>query len=205
MPDLFIDLDGTLIDSRPRQYQLFMELAPHCPLDFDAYWRIKRRRINQEQMLRQYCGVTDAATIENFHAQWMRQVEEPARLALDHPLPDADAFLARAVAYGTLYLVTARQSAALVAKQIAAFGWSRYFTALLVTEQRHDKATLMRSHARPGGIVIGDTGEDIRAAKALGLTSIAVTSGILDGDILREYAPDRIVTGVGALALPLTF
>ena len=43
-----------------------------------------------------------------------------------------------------------------------------------------------------GGVMIGDTGEDVLAARQLGMKSVAVGWGILSPDVLREYNPDYL-------------
>ena len=64
-----------------------------------------------------------------------------------------------------------------------------------VTEQKESKTELIeRSVAyRAQDVFIGDTGEDIITANKLGIRSVAVSWGILDRDVLKEYLPDYII------------
>jgi phosphoglycolate phosphatase len=194
---LFLDLDGTLIDPRRRLYTLFCELAPEVGLSFEEYWRHKRNRMSQRQMLRQHLAYPDAR-INAFHEAWMRKVEEPERLALDTPFPGVSEFLDRARQQAMLCLVTARQRQDRLVEQIHRFGWQDVFTIVLATGQRQTKADMIRAHCAYGAddTLVGDTGEDILAGKELGIHTVAVTSGVLSEAILREYAPDRIVPTV---------
>ncbi|GAB7261216.1 hypothetical protein DaDZ19_28830 [Dickeya ananatis] len=49
--NIFFDFDGTLIDSKLRQYELFCKLVPESHFSYEEYWDIKRNRINQEKLL----------------------------------------------------------------------------------------------------------------------------------------------------------
>lgn len=201
---LYLDFDGTLIDSRPRQYRLFCDLAPTCPLSFQQYWEIKRQRVNQREMLQRYCGYTDEAATKAFHQAWMQEIESPARLEEDAPLPKVDAFLHHAATQHTLILVTARQNAAHVEAQLKRYGWRDLFAHVLVTQQRDSKEALIRTHVppEPSAMIVGDTGEDIKTGKALGLTTVAVSSGVLSAEILKQYAPNQLLASIAELILP---
>lgn len=194
---VFFDLDGTLIDPRPRLYALFQELAPENSLSFDEYWFIKRSRINQPDMLRQYFQYSDDQ-IDRFRSRWVEKVEEPSRLARDLPYEHVSEFLRQTAISTYVYLVTARQRRDRVIEQIDKLGWSVHFTDVLTTEQRSTKAALIRDkiHTSPLDIFIGDTGEDINTGKELGIGTVAVTSGVLCKSVLEEYSPDLILNSV---------
>lgn len=197
---IFLDLDGTLIDPRPRLYRLFCDLAGEGVLTFEEYWRIKRGRMDQRTLLRRYLNYTDAQ-IAAFKADWMVKVEEPERLAEDRPFAGVSPLLAELSQRYPLVLVTARQHPERVEAQLAAFGWRSYFSQVLVTGQKQSKDALIRTHYTPiqTDLLIGDTGEDIEAGKALGVTTVAVASGVLSADILREYQPDHLLDSVVAV------
>ncbi len=199
---LFLDLDGTLIDSSRRQHALFNELAPQSQFTYADYWRIKRRRISQKSMLQQYFHYSDAQA-EIFHEAWIRQIEAPQRLATDTPFPGVTHFLRRAAERCTLCLATARQRPDAVAEQLNRFGWQGLFTHVFVTQQTQSKAALITAILSPERTdrFVGDTGEDIQAARELGVEAIAVSSGVLDADVLREYNPDRVLASVTELEI----
>ena len=76
LPNLFLDLDGTLIDSRRRIYNLFQEMLPESQLSFDEYWKIKRSRVSQEKLLTErFCF--DPEAVQRFKADWLAKIEEP--------------------------------------------------------------------------------------------------------------------------------
>jgi phosphoglycolate phosphatase len=193
----FLDLDGTLLDPRKRLHELFQELAPASPLSFDAYWKLKRQRINQRELLKRTLQYDDAQ-IADFYDAWMRKVEEPHRLAVDVPIPGAAEFLAEASSRADIVVVTARQSPDSAVRQIEKFGWTLFLDDLVVTRHLTSKDYLVRKtfSTSPRDLFIGDTGEDIRAGKALGVRTIAVCSGVLSREILTEYDPDEIVESI---------
>ena len=80
-------------------------------------------------------------------------------------------------------------------------GWEPLLTALLVTAQKQNKTELAASVLRDPGdaLWVGDTCEDIKAAKALSIPVIAVTWGVMAPDLLAERAPDRLANSVEAL------
>lgn len=199
---IFFDFDGTLIDSRKRLYELFRELRPDCALTFDEYWKIKRSRVDQKTLLKRLFACEDAE-ISEFARRWRERVEDDDLLALDRPFPLAEALLKRIrSAQGLLFLVTARQHPEKVERQLERWGWRNLFEGVFVTRQTRSKATLVEEKigtTDEGDVFVGDTGEDILAGKKLGMKTIAVASGFLSGEILREYSPNLLVNSVGEI------
>ena len=193
--NIFFDFDGTLIDSRQRQYNLFCELLPDSRFSFADYWKIKRERVSQAEILKRYCSFNDEQ-IKLFHASWMAQIEKSDRLMSDQPFSERITDVLRKLSGKyALYLVTARQNPLLVKEQLRRFGWSDCFENVLVTEQRNAKADLIRQNVKTGkmDVIIGDTGEDIQAGKKLGIRTLAVTYGVLSKEVLMKYEPDSFV------------
>jgi phosphoglycolate phosphatase len=197
---LLLDFDGTLVDSRRRQYELFMELAGAPPLPFDEYWRRKRAGMTQPEMLRSFCRYTEV-DIASFRRRWLATIEEPARLDVDVLIAGVPEFLERARRGCELYLVTGRQHFDSLVAQMRKLGIHSAFMGVLNTEQRRTKLDLVRSCGAPGGqdVFIGDTGEDILTGKELGAYTVGVTSGASSAETLRRYAPDLVVDSVAAL------
>lgn len=194
---LLLDFDGTLIDPRQRLYELFTELAPESRFSFDEYWRIKRGRMDQRELLTTYFKYTDQQ-IREFKTNWMELIEEPVRLATDTAFEGVTDFLRKWSQKKELYLVTARQHPERAIAQIHLFGWKEYFTDIFVTAQLQSKAALIREKltCTSRDIFVSDTGEDIQAGKELGVRTVAVSSGVLSAEILKEYQPDRILDSV---------
>lgn len=192
--NIFFDLDGTLIDSRQRLYQLFQHLVPQSNLSFDAYWEMKRNKIGHGEILRQYFYYTEDS-IKDFQEKWMKRIELPEWLEKDIPFDGVSNFLKKVSQSHTLYIVTARQFREEVIKQVKKFGWSDYFKGILVTEQKVEKFDLIKTveNISEEDWLVTDTGKDINTGKKLGIRTAGVLSGFLNRDSLLEYKPDIIL------------
>ena len=190
---IFLDLDGTLVNSQGRLYRLFCLLCPECTLSYDEYWEIKRSRISQADMLKKYYGYDDDK-VSKFHRDWLSHVEDNDAVETDFPVEGISEWLSSIAKMHKLYLLTARQKPELVELQIERFGWKCFFSGLIVTRQSKSKCDAVQTSIGPveGGAMVGDTGEDIRTAKELGLRSLAVGWGVLSPEILKEYKPDYL-------------
>src|ERR1043165_7805049 len=92
MNKIFFDLDGTLVHAQTRLYRLFQQLVPQSALSYEEYWRMKRKPTNHAAMLREHFGYPDEQ-ITAFEQEWLDLIEAPEWLALDYPLPGAEAVL----------------------------------------------------------------------------------------------------------------
>lgn len=188
---LFLDLDGTLVNSQMRLYKLFCMLCRECKMTYSEYWSIKRQRISQAEMLKTYFGYNDEM-VDSFHKAWLEHVEDEALLEDDFPVEGITERLESLSKRHTLYLLTARQNSEFVKRQMCNFGWNNLFLELIVTHRASEKCEAVRCVVGKvsQGAVIGDTGEDVKTAKELGLRSIAVGWGILSPAVLIQYNPD---------------
>ncbi len=200
MTHIFFDLDGTLINSQNRLYELFCELCPECTLTYSEYWEIKRKSISQKKMLKTYYNYTDEK-IETFHNLWIKLIEDPSRLKKDFPVPGIENILYNFIKKYTLHIITNRQNDILTKNQIYNFGWKNIFSDILITNQKRSKKEIINKyyHVNQNDILIGDTGEDIETAKSLGMISIAVSWGTLNRQSLSKYEPHIILDKVHEL------
>lgn len=202
--NVVFDLDGTLIDSRPRMHALFAELVPDASLDFDAYWALKEAKVSHEHILLRRLGYP-AERLQQFTAAWMERIESPAMLALDTNFPGMHATLDRLAAQARLHVCTARQHRQPALDQLERLRLLPYFTSVMVTEQVDDKDVLIVRHVpdlAPGDWMLGDTGKDIQVGKSLGMRTCAVLSGFLSRASLEPYGPDLILGNAAAFTLP---
>lgn len=192
--NLIFDLDGTLIDSRMRLYQLFKTLVPRAKLSFEEYWHFKSNKVSNEAILAQEFGF-DRAQIDQFKSEWMSKIEAPKFLAFDQNFPFMHETLEYLKKEATLYVCTARQTRKPVIDQLKQLDILSYFEDIMVTEQRTNKVELISHIAglESQDWIIGDTGLDIQVGKALGIKTCAVLTGFLSAASLREYMPDLII------------
>lgn len=198
--NIFFDFDGTLIDCRTRLYNLFVELVPESNFTFDEYWEIKRKKIDQKKLLMGTFNYSEE-DVKKFKIKWLNKVEEKERLKSDTPFQFSKIILEKLHLKYNLFVVTNRQSKQLVIGQIKSYYWSSFFQKILVTEQLQTKEELIKSNCQVSSedYFIGDTGEDILTGKSLGIKTIAVASGFLNNEILKEYEPDIILNGIEEL------
>jgi len=194
MTNLIFDLDGTLIDSRTRLYRLFQALVPTSNLSHDAYWQFKRDGWSNQTILAREVGVEPAA-IKRFVTEWMVRIEAPEFLALDQNIPGVHDALDRLGGQARLHVCTARQDRRSALEQLERHRLLDYFEAVLVTEQRLDKAALIAAvpHLSADDWIIGDTGKDVQTGRSLGIRTCAVLSGFLSEKKLLAYNPDIII------------
>ena len=202
--NIFFDLDGTLLDSRHRLYKLFQSLVPSSEFSFDAYWELKRNKTGHAEILKNQFHFSHSET-EEFEKKWMEQIELPEWLGLDKPFAGVTGFLNELKTNNSLYVVTARQFENETLQQIDGFGWTGVFEKILITGQKEEKINLIRKAMDPDPTdwMVGDTGKDIQAGKALGIRTAAVLSGFLNEKSLLPYDPDVIVNHVTDLDFKL--
>ncbi len=180
-----------------RLYELFQYLVPASHLSFDDYWKLKRNKVNHEEILTIQFGYS-SMDFKKFEYAWMQEIELEKWLILDAPFEGVTDFLNLLRKKNSLYLVTARQSKKMVYKQLADFGWESFFTRIFVTERNFDKFQLISQncHIQNTDWIIGDTGYDIETGKKLKIKTVAVTNGFLNRDCLSKYQPDILIDSV---------
>jgi len=200
--NLFLDYDGTLIDSEKRQYGLFIELTGNVALSSEDYWKDKRDGLNQEAMLSKHCKYSPDEK-KQFKQQWHAGIEKPERLKQDFLFKGVYEFLDEASKNLNLYLVTARQHGNHLHEQMEQLGIKKFFHIILNTAQRISKAEMVRKYIIPtsNDIFVGDTGEDILAGKELGILSVGVTSGMCSRRMLERYHPNYIIESIPKLSI----
>lgn len=193
MANIFFDLDGTLVNSKVRLYTLFCELCPKCNFSYGEYWVQKRSGITQSEILKNIFHY-NLEQILDFKVKWLNKIEEKARLNLDRKINNIDSVLENILYYNDLYIVTNRQRTDFVLEELKSLRLYNYFKKIFVTNQKISKSKLISKEllVAKNDIFVGDTGEDILAAKKLGIKSIAVTWGHLKKEILEKYKPGII-------------
>jgi phosphoglycolate phosphatase-like HAD superfamily hydrolase len=175
---LALDLDGTLIDPRPRQVAaLAALLGPGLEIDGDRLWELKREGLTTLRALTRL-GF-DAETAASLSERWVATVEDPRRLGLDRLLPGVADALEGLAAVGTRPLIlTARQDAERARDQVASLGllrWCADISVVSPSSAAEEKAVQLV--ARSCRAFVGDTESDARAAELAGVDFAAVTSG----------------------------
>jgi pyrophosphatase PpaX len=195
---VLFDLDGTLIDSGA----MILASMRH------ATRTVLRREIPDEQLLAR----VGSSLVEEMRALDEERVDELVRVYREHNEPlhrdlqpcagVLDLLPALAAEGRRLGLVTAKRRAT-VELAFAVLPLGDYFDVLVTAEEteRHKPhpepllLALERLDARPEATAyVGDSPFDVRAAKAAGVTAIAVTwGGIHSTERLANEQPDALV------------
>lgn len=202
---VFCDLDGTLVDPASRHHRVYAEVTKAfggTPLDKQRYWSLKRRKTKWSQLL-PLSGVPVAAE-RAYLDQFIDKIESPEYLDEDALFSGALEALKLLSESEGLYLVSLRRRPDRLAAQLERLKIAGYFTEVLSGHSESDghdvKVRLVGARLNDArGAIIGDTEADIVTGKTLGLTTVAVSSGLRDEAFLKELAPDHLLEGIGQI------
>lgn len=195
---IIFDLDGTLICSKKRLYELFCDLVGNRDLSFDSYWQLKFDGNSNQDILKNNFSYSDEE-IGVFVANWMKRIEEDYYLEMDSPIEGLHSFLQKISKKNELYICTARQSISQVEKQLKKIEILEFISKVFVTEQNFSKVDLLINSDlafNSEDWFIGDTGHDINTGKQLGIKTCAVLTGFMSENALRSYSPQLIIDNV---------
>lgn len=203
-PTVILDLDGTLLDERPRHhgcYAAIMRELEQEALPIDTYWSLKRQAVDARGVLTQTGSEGLGAQYER---RWLSLIESPEMLALDALHVGTKETLQTWVAGGaSLVLTSLRQSALGIDSQLRSLGLARLFPRRAVAppwEKARGKAEAVRSllqeHEIRRAVWIGDTEADLCAARLIGCPTWLLTCGIRSAEFLRSLLPDRLAASL---------
>lgn len=214
LPDLYLDLDGTILDVAPRYHHVHRAtvraLGAESRLSRQAFWEHKRAGWTNARIL-EHEGLASRVDPKEYGARFLASIESDEAQALDSLLPGARDALDALGREHALVIVTLRREREPLARSLARLGIGGLFDDVLSGSPigaagEHTKAALVRSRGRAvenESWLVGDTEIDVRAGKALGLRTCAVTSGIRDSQLLKNEGPERVAADVAAFAASL--
>ena len=203
-PVFGIDLDGTILDCRPRQTKVLLDLCPEVWPLADAIWLAKRSGMSTLAALRAH----HIEPPEDFEALWLNWIEDPAVLTLDLVLPGGKDALQTLRRYADLVLISARQNPRGVYDTLDRCNLSQMFKAVQVVGPGATAADAKAVCLQKAGAVAhcGDSEVDGRCAALVGVPFWAVTCGQRSGVFLRETcAIDSIHPSLEVLVANLGF
>jgi phosphoglycolate phosphatase len=197
---LVLDLDGTIVDCAARHHACYADLAREYgfrALDARTYWNMKRARAPWASILAVTGGEEHA---DLFVKLFVNRVELPRYLALDRPYPGTlDALgLLRNLAT-RLHLATMRSEIPGLHVQLVRLGIDTYFDRVAArgTGRHVSKADLATEHLAdlgPRTVWIGDTEDDVAAARRIGAFSCVVDCGLRERSLLEACKPDLVAS-----------
>lgn len=198
---IIFDLDGTLICSKKRLYELFCDLTKSRELSFSGYWGFKFRGYSNQDILKNEFDYPEEK-IKKFITLWMNKIEDSYYLEMDTVIEGLKEFLEKISINNQLYICTARQSIAQVNTQLKNLAILEFFEDVFVTEQYSTKTELLLNSGiafSKNDWFVGDTGHDIKTGQQLGMKTCAVLSGFMSESALKGYEPDSIINNVTLL------
>lgn len=214
LPDLYLDLDGTILDVAPRYHHVHRAtvhaLGAESRLSLGAFWAHKRAGWTNARIL-EHEGLASRIDPKEYAARFLAAIESDEAQALDMLLPGARGALDALGRTHALVIVTLRREHESLARSLVRLGIAGLFDAVLSGSPlgaagEETKAALVRARGLAiagGSWLVGDTEIDVRAGKALGLRTCAVTSGIRDEALLGGEAPERLLSDLAKFAVSL--
>jgi len=199
-----LDLDGTILDCKPRQTQLLAVLCRACGflVDTQWYWSLKRNGCsNRAALARMGIGKCQADAVA---ALWEHAIEDVCWLGFDPLLPGAVEILHRWRRQGySLHLLSARRNHVNARQQLHVLGLDCFASIDFVDPfEKHAKEPLITNLRLD--FYIGDTERDAQCADATGVRPILVSSGLRSEVYLRQSGNWPVVDRLASVQLPVT-
>jgi phosphoglycolate phosphatase len=204
---LFVDLDGPLLDVSERYFRVHVDILSRFGLksiDKPNFWNGKRNRRPLSLLLTDSGATFDEGAYSKL---WLENIESDDYLSFDRVHDGVIPLLQHLGQEHTQVLVTLRQRSEAVRAQLSRLQLNSYFRAILTAAPlSHHSWRVKRNLIESSGLadetswIVGDTEVDILAGKSLGLTTVAVLSGIRNEELLKQMTPDFILPGI--LELP---
>jgi pyrophosphatase PpaX len=198
------DFDGTLVDTTEMIFQS-MRHATSSVLGREDFTR-EELLANVGQPLPRQMEILDAEKAE-FLLEAYRAHHEEHHDALIGEFPGVDEALYRLRTAGVRIIVVTSKRRRSVEMALEKFPGLDLVVDLFVTmedttEHKPHPEPLLKGLALAGdvpkdkAVYVGDSPFDVQAAKAAGLTSVAVSWGAFSEDTLREAEPDHLVPDI---------
>lgn len=206
--NIFLDLDGPLLDCKERHYFCYRTILKNFgfqPIGIDEYWEKKRALLNRRDLLR-LSGANEI--YEEFLASWLVLIESPYALALDKVQEGAIDCLRSWKAQGIeLTLVTMRKNKPALEAQLASTGLGPFLDIVMVCDHAdgaQGKADAVRhiyseSSFKRNALWIGDTEADWGAAKSLGCEVVLLANGLRNEAYLKALKGSVVKSSIMSL------
>jgi phosphoglycolate phosphatase len=205
------DLDGTLVDTAPDLVETLnvvfaREGLPPVPFERARNLIGGGARAMIERGLQAEGRAATAGEVDRLFRQFTEHYS--GHIAdRSRPFPGLEAALDSLEADGARFAVCTNKLEWLSIKLLDALGLSRRFLAICGQDtfgvQKPDPQILLKTIRQAGGdperaVMVGDSGNDIHAARAAGVPAVAVDFGYTETPV-SEFNPDRIISGFDEL------
>lgn len=199
---IFLDLDGTLLDTSERHYKLYkdiLDLKELSSLKKKDYWKIKRSGNKTRETLPKS---TPEKIVKEFENEWIENIEKKSYLKYDVLFPEIKNVLSILYNEFDLILVTLRNNTENLHWEISHLNLDRYFKTVIVGKGSKKKLIedYILNHDNDNNyFIIGDTEEDVKAGLELKIPMISVTYGIRSRQFLKQLKPDYCIDNFNEL------
>jgi phosphoglycolate phosphatase-like HAD superfamily hydrolase len=196
--NIFLDLDGTLLEDHPRFFAVHTAALGPQPvlLRPEEYRRLKQEQVPEDEILRLHYPDIDRAA---YHAKRNGLLEHRTMLAHNRLFPATLAALQQLSGHH-LFIITMRSDPEALQEELEYFCIDGFFEEILSSPGGpapwETKAALLKPHAAPGDWIVGDTEADIRGGKLAGIRTCALCSGIRTHAFLQSLGPDLLLDGI---------
>lgn len=200
-----IDLDGTILNFWERYYSIFNEsfingLLRTNKLPDKYEYILMRREGMSEKMILNLIGITNTEKYLNYRME--KLIESNHYLSFDKLFD-----IKRLEKFDHRILITYRKNHKNLINQLKKLGIHDFFDKIITPENIFHSAIpvnifkleMMGKYKEENCIVIGDTKIDILSAKANGIYSIGVLSGMTNLARMENINPDRIINNISEL------
>lgn len=191
---IFLDLDGTLLDTSTRHYKLYNDIldkkgASKSILSAEKFWSMKQAGVKTRDILPEFFS---EESISSFEKEWLQKIEKKDYLQQDKLFPGIKDILFYLNKEFDLVLVTLRNNTENLDWELSKLGLKSYFKFLI--SGKGPKTKLIENYLMERSmdrcIIVGDTEEDIKTGLQLEITTISVTWGIRSRAFLENFNPD---------------
>lgn len=192
--NIFIDLDGTILDVRKRHILLYQQLCEQLTINIISdklYWDKKREKLLPNE-------IYVKGLQEKYTELFRNKCEDVDLLNLDVIYEGLYPLLQQYSKKYNLVVCTKRHSRKNLINQLEKLNIYKLFTQVINTNSSKVQAITQHGYTKDDWI-IGDTEEDISTAKILVLKSIAVTWGLRSKNFLMKHKPNLCIDSVDDL------
>ena len=207
MRNIYLDFDGTIVDSSARLYAVYQSIMAEfrrgC-LPKNEYWDLKKERQPYDVILAK-TGSRDLAA--EYMKKFLQKIESPEFLKCDTLLPGVYQTLSLLKKGNRLAMVTLRRSRDNLCRELKDLKIFDLFEDIFDnfiegTDSWKIAAESVRKDPRfvpESSVIVGDTEDTILAGRDLRIPSFVVSSGIRSESFLKKYDPGYLLRDINEL------